>query len=87
MQCYNRDDARGFGFWTQPEQWVGWDALLIDAEDDPCLPVVSAAYFQKVELLAEFPMTRSGVPMRPVKVYLCTEQTRPYPFESSVVND
>ena len=37
-------------------------------------------YFQRVELVAEFPMTRNGDPLRRVRVYRCVHQFQPFPF-------
>lgn len=78
--CYRADDARGFAYWSKPEDWLGRDGLLIDRKDTPGLVEHYAPYFRRVELLTTFPMTRGGRPMLTVRVYLCTEQIKPYPF-------
>ena len=37
-------------------------------------------YFEKVELIDSFPMTRGDNPFRTVRVWRCTHQQRPFPF-------
>lgn len=78
--CYSPGDARGFAYWSRADQWVGKDGLLVCTEESPNLELYRP-YFRQIEPLAQFRMTRSGKPFRPVQVYLCTEQTRPFPFE------
>ena len=79
VACYNQGDARGFAYWSRPEDWVGKDGILVSAEETPNIETYRP-YFRSVELLATFPMTRSGKPFRPVQVYLCTVQQQPFPF-------
>jgi hypothetical protein len=81
--CYNMGDARGFAFWTRPEQWVGKDGLLVSLHDDPKEPGQFEHYFQHIELVATFPMTRGGKPFRNVKVFRCIHQIEPFPFTYS----
>ena len=37
-------------------------------------------YFTRVRKVAEFPMTRGGVPFRTVRVWKCANQKHPFPF-------
>jgi 4-amino-4-deoxy-L-arabinose transferase-like glycosyltransferase len=78
--CYNPGDARGFAFWSKPEQWVGWDAYLVSTEGEEWEAKMFAPYFSRVEKVAEFPMTRGGKPFRNVKVWHCTRQVWPFQF-------
>jgi 4-amino-4-deoxy-L-arabinose transferase-like glycosyltransferase len=78
--CYHRGDARGFAFWTRPEEWVGMNGLLISTDDNPTDPGQFERYFDRIELAAEFSMTRGGKPFRKVRVFRCTNQVTPYPF-------
>src|SRR5690606_8904228 len=32
--CYNLDDPRGFAFWSEPEQWIGRDGVLVMVNED-----------------------------------------------------
>ena len=87
--CYNYNDARGFAFWSKPEDWMGWDGLLVVPGDDPNPWEVTmvAPYFTRVRLVAEFPMTRGGVPFRRVRVWECKEQKFPFRFTSTSPGD
>lgn len=78
--CYQPNDARGFAYWSQPEEWVGWNGLLITTSDNPHELQNLAGYFRRVEPVASFPMTRAGNPFRKVWVYRCVEQLKPFPF-------
>src|SRR5207237_8125153 len=42
--CYNTD-ARGFAYWTRPEEWVGHDGLFVCVRDRPYAPAVSERFF------------------------------------------
>jgi hypothetical protein len=81
--CYSRNDARGFAFWSRPEDWVGKDGLLVslDNNDGPRALARLRPYFDDMELVATFPMTRGGKPFRSVRVYRCKHQVRPFPFD------
>jgi 4-amino-4-deoxy-L-arabinose transferase-like glycosyltransferase len=78
--CYNGVDARGFAFWSQPDDWVGWNGLLVATTDCQQDLEVFAKFFRRIEPVAVFPMTRSGTPFRTVWVYRCIEQIHPFPF-------
>ena len=80
--CYNSLDARGFAFWSKPRDYVGKTGYFVVA-DDPLEPAVRkefGPYFERIDKVAEFPMTRSGKPFRTVRVYRCVDQIRVYPF-------
>jgi 4-amino-4-deoxy-L-arabinose transferase-like glycosyltransferase len=78
--CYNSGDAHGFAQWSNPNDWIGWDGVLITTRDCPEQIRGVREYFEKVELATEFPMTRGGTPFRQVRVWRCTRQERPFPF-------
>ena len=80
VACYRQGDARGFAFWSRPEDWLGQDGILIDSEQQEDLSKVYEPYFREVMSLPPIPMTRRGRPFRMVRVYLCSEQLRPFPF-------
>jgi hypothetical protein len=77
---YNAADARGFAFWSTPDQWVGWDGVLVTTNKDESEVEVLGHFFESTELLAEFPMTRGGVPFRDVKVWRFRGQKVAFPF-------
>lgn len=78
--CYNIGDARGFAYWSRPDDWVGWNALYVTTTDNPDEPQIMGIVFRTVEPVASFPMTRGGKPFRTVWVYRCTDQYRGFPF-------
>jgi hypothetical protein len=78
--CYNSGDAHGFAHWSNADDWIGWDGLLITTRDCPVEIDSLSGYFEKVEFVAEFPMSRGGTPFRNVRVWRCTRQVRPFPF-------
>jgi len=78
--CYNPQDARGFAFWSNPEDWVNWDGYLITAENKPWEVEMVRPYFLKVRKVAEFPMTRGGQAFRTITVWKCVRQQYAFPF-------
>jgi 4-amino-4-deoxy-L-arabinose transferase-like glycosyltransferase len=78
--CYSPGDARGFAFWSKPEEWVGWTGYLVTTEDADWEAEMVTPYFTRVRKVAEFPMTRGGVPFRTVRVWRCVQQKHPFPF-------
>jgi hypothetical protein len=80
VACYRQGDARGFAFWSRPEDWLGRDGVLIDSEKQEGLSQVYKPYFREVKPLPPIQMTRGGRPFRMIQLYLCTEQLRPFPF-------
>ena len=81
VACYRQGDARGFAYWSRPEDWLGKDGiLLLDADQPEDLSQDYEPYFRSVTPLPSIRMTRGGRPFRLVRVYLCSEQLRPFPF-------
>jgi 4-amino-4-deoxy-L-arabinose transferase-like glycosyltransferase len=78
--CYSPGDARGFAFWSRPDEWVGWDGYLVTTETTDWEAQMVAPYFTRVKKVAEFPMTRGGAPFRTVKVWKCVKQKYPFPY-------
>lgn len=78
--CYNYGDAHGFAQWSDPADWVGWNAILITPRDCAKEMRVLRLFFARIELIDEMQMTRGGTPFRAVRVWRCTNQTRPFPF-------
>jgi 4-amino-4-deoxy-L-arabinose transferase-like glycosyltransferase len=78
--CYNPGDARGFAFWSKPQDWVGWNGIYVTTSDNPIEVKVLEPFFKRVEFVTEFPMTRGGNPFRTIRVYRCVEQIHPFPF-------
>ena len=80
VACYRQGDARGFAFWSRPEDWLGRDGVLIDEEARPNLGEEYKPYFREIQELTPIEMTRGGRPFRTLKAYLCLDQLQPYPF-------
>jgi hypothetical protein len=78
--CYRLDDTRGFAFWSKPDDWLGRDGVFVALDDHPWEPQYYADYFERIEPVDEFWMTRNGQPVRHVRLYLCHKQTKPFPF-------
>jgi hypothetical protein len=81
VACYRQGDARGFAFWSQPDDWLGMDGILIDPEHQPDLPKLYEPYFREITPLEPIQMQRGGRPFRLIQAYLCSEQLRPFPFK------
>jgi 4-amino-4-deoxy-L-arabinose transferase-like glycosyltransferase len=78
--CYSPGDARGFAFWSKPEEWVGWTGFLVTTEEGLWEVEMLKPYFARVVQVGEFPMTRNGRPFRTVRVWRCANQKFPFPF-------
>jgi hypothetical protein len=79
--CYNNGDSDGFAQWSNPDDWLGWDGILIATRDDPIQIAKLSPYFENVEFITEFPMMRGNTPFRTIRVWKFTRQTRPFPFQ------
>jgi 4-amino-4-deoxy-L-arabinose transferase-like glycosyltransferase len=79
VACFHRD-ARGFTFWSRPEDWVGRDGIFVRVEDGLAGPEDYAPWFRRVEPIAAFPVVRGGVALQTVRLYRCVRQTDPYLF-------
>ncbi len=85
--CYNSDDARGFAYWSRPEDWVGRDAILISIGDKPREPGFFQPWFQRIEPLTVFEVERGGIPIRKVRLFHCVNQITPFPFDPRDLGD
>ncbi|HEY0983644.1 ArnT family glycosyltransferase [Schlesneria sp.] len=80
VTCYKKGDARGFAFWSRPEDWLHKDGILIDSDRRPDLIEEYRPYFREVEALPSIEMKRGGRLFRVLNAYLCRDQIRPYPY-------
>jgi hypothetical protein len=78
--CYNADDPRGFAFWSQPEEWLGRDGILVVVGEIDSWPRYYARWFGGVEPLSDFWVERSGKPVRRIRFYRCLRQRVPFPY-------
>jgi hypothetical protein len=83
VACFHSHDARGFAFWSTPDEYVGKTGFYVIADEISEEATVReySGFFTSMKLEAEFTMMRGGKPFRPVRVYRCEKQTRPYPFD------
>lgn len=83
VACYHSFDARGFAFWSRPEDYIGKTGLLVISGDEDETGVFReyASFFRRMTLAAEFQSSRFGRPFRRVRVYRCEDQLKPYPFD------
>ncbi len=83
VACFHTFDARGFAFWSKPEEYVGKTGLFViaDGPDDAVIVKEYGGVFRSFTLVAEFDMVRCGRPFRRVRVFRGDDQLRPYPFD------
>jgi hypothetical protein len=79
--CYSPGDARNFAFWSDPNEWIGHDGLLVVLDAREFDVDMYKPYFRRINKEADFTMTRSGKPFRAVHVYRCVDQRAPFPFQ------
>ena len=79
--CYNLDDPRGFAFWSEPEQWVGRDGVLLMINDDYTPLSFYDRWFETSQLLDDFWVERSGKPVRRVRIVKFTNQLAALPYQ------
>ena len=79
VACYD-GDARGYAFWSGPEDWVGEDGIFVGIVGTSVKAESFRPWFTRVETLGEFPILRAGVPVLKVRLSRCIRQTGPYPF-------
>jgi len=80
--CYNAEDPRGFAFWSQPEEWVGRDGILVVVGEPDGQPRYFGRWFKHVEPVADFWVKRNGKRVRRIELYRCIKQRVAYPFAS-----
>jgi hypothetical protein len=80
VTCYNLE-ARSYGFWSSPEEWVGRDGIFIEHERRPGQQSHYKTFFRKYEPIGTVPIMRRGILVQEVYLYRGTEQTWPFPFD------
>ena len=78
--CYNHRDARSFAFWSRPDDWVGRDGILVSVNDINYEPACYERFFERIEPLGDFEVTRAGGSVRQVRLYRCVRQLVAFPF-------
>ena len=80
VMCYCKGDARGFAYWSRPEDWLGKDGILVCLDDSVKDLYEVRPYFEKIELATIIPISRGGKVFRNAHVFRCRRQLRPFPF-------
>ncbi|MEN9226084.1 MAG: glycosyltransferase family 39 protein [Thermostichus sp. HHBFW_bins_43] len=76
------EDLRGFAFWSQPEDWLGQDGLLLTSalfQPPNGIPATYGDYFARIEPVAEIPLMRAGAVAQTFQVYRAQQMLRAYP--------
>ena len=79
--CYHPWDARGFAFWSRPDEWLGRDGILVISNASTESPERYAPYFTRMEHVGSFDVKRHGAALRRVSLYRCVRQTLAFPFD------
>jgi 4-amino-4-deoxy-L-arabinose transferase-like glycosyltransferase len=80
--CYNAGDARGFAYWSRPEEWLGKNATLVCIDNPSGHAANISPYFHRIEPAGSFPMSRNGRPFQTVYLFNCVDQRTPFPFSN-----
>ncbi len=80
VTCYNLDDARGFAFWSEPDDWLGRDGVLVVVNDANVPFSFHERWFRGFEALDDFEVERAGKPIRRVRIYRMNDQVVAFPF-------
>lgn len=78
--CYNAGDARGFARWTRPEDWSGRDGILVAVDRRSIEPGIYERWFARIEPIGGFDVVRAGVTVRTIRLFRCSQPTKPPPF-------
>jgi len=79
--CYNARDPRSFAFWSKPEDWLGYDGILVSVNHRSTEPHVYDRYFTQIDSIGQFEVERAGAPVRKITLYRCSQQIQPFPFD------
>lgn len=82
--CYNPDDARGFAFWSRPEEWVGRDGILLVVNNDPAPVSFYRRWFRDAIPIGDDWVERRGQPIRRIQAYRMREQIAAFPLRPTV---
>ncbi len=80
VTCYNLGDARGFAFWSRPDDWLGRDGVLVMINEDYTPFSFYEHWFRGYQALDDFEVVRDGKPIRRVRIYRMNDQAIAFPF-------
>jgi 4-amino-4-deoxy-L-arabinose transferase-like glycosyltransferase len=81
ITCFD-SNPRSFAFWSQPQQWVGKNAIYLGtkaAEVDVDVVNLYPSYFKKITKLGEIPIRRGGVVIQTFSIYQAENMLKPFP--------
>jgi 4-amino-4-deoxy-L-arabinose transferase-like glycosyltransferase len=78
--CYNKGEPHAFADWSRPKDWVGKDGILVSFDESGREPENFEEFFQRIEPLGEFEMTRGGKPFRRVWLYRCVGEVKGFVY-------
>jgi hypothetical protein len=81
--CYNIDDPRGFAFWSNPDEWVGRDGILVIIDDEFTPLPFFRRWFEDAIPLADFWVERGGRPFRRIRAIRLVHQLTAFPYTFS----
>ena len=81
--CYHGWDARSFRFWSEPDDWIGHDGILISVNEGVNEPMCFERWFARVEPIGAFEVRRAGGTARKIRLYRCVRQLVGFPFDGS----
>jgi 4-amino-4-deoxy-L-arabinose transferase-like glycosyltransferase len=83
MTCFDRNDMRGFSYWSNGKDWVGKTGLYLTTDEFQTPPEDSAQefrpYFKQFEKVGVVSLQRGGVQINQIHVYLGKTLIKPYP--------
>jgi 4-amino-4-deoxy-L-arabinose transferase-like glycosyltransferase len=81
ITCFGAD-LRNFGLWSQPEQWLGKNAIYISTEKaqvDLDAQNIYSSYFTKLTKLGEVPIQRGGETIQVFRIYQADRMLKLFP--------
>ena len=83
MTCFDARDMRGFGYWSKATDWIGKTGLYLTTDEFQTPPEDSAStflpYFKQFEKVGDIALTRGGVTVNHIHIYLGKTLIKPYP--------
>jgi 4-amino-4-deoxy-L-arabinose transferase-like glycosyltransferase len=83
MTCFDRNDMRGFSYWSSASDWVGKTGLYLTTDEFQTPPEDSAQefrpYFKQFEKVGEVALDRGGFTINHIHIYLGKTLLKPYP--------
>ena len=81
ITCFD-SNPRSFAFWSNPQQWVGKNAIYLStkaAKVDLDAINLYPTYFKKIAKLGEIPIRRGGAIIQTFSIYQAQNMLKPFP--------